>query len=245
MLLGVVAPDLPELLEDRLLVLGRDTDAGVTHRDLGRAVRDGRADADVAAFRCEFNRVREKVEEDLLDFPLVATEGAESLVHCHRERDPAARGPLAHQGDGVVDRLPQMEVGQLQLHPARLDLREVEDVVDQGEQVAARGEDILQILLLLAVDVAEHPLQEHLGKADDGVERCPQLVRHVGEELRLVAIRDLELAALLLELLKQARVLQGQRRLGREGLEQLDHLDRELAGRLPSQREAPDDLVLA
>ena len=33
LLARVVAPDLAELLEHRLLVLGRDADAGVVHRD--------------------------------------------------------------------------------------------------------------------------------------------------------------------------------------------------------------------
>jgi hypothetical protein len=56
--------------------------------------------------------------------------------------------------------------------------------------------DVEQVLELLVVDLAEHLLREHLGEADDRVERRAQLVRHVGEELRLVLVRLLELAAL-------------------------------------------------
>ena len=37
-----------------------------------------------------------------------------------------------------------------------------------------------------------------LGEADDAVERCPQLVRHVGEELALESARLLQAAVLLL-----------------------------------------------
>src|SRR3972149_5357496 len=48
-LLRVVGPDLAELLEDRLLVLGDDTDAGVVHGDLDPAVRGRRAHLDPAA----------------------------------------------------------------------------------------------------------------------------------------------------------------------------------------------------
>ena len=40
----------------------------------------------------------------------------------------------------------------------------------------------------------EHALVQHLREADDRVERRAQLVRHVGEELRLVAAGRLQLA---------------------------------------------------
>ena len=67
-------------------------------------------------------------------------------------------------------------------------------------------------------------LEEHLGEADDRVERRAQLVAHVGEELRLVVARDLELAALVLELLEQASILDGHRRLVRKRLEEVDRV---------------------
>jgi hypothetical protein len=44
-------------------------------------------------------------------------------------------GPLPHQREGILDRLRQIEVRQVQFHPSGLDLREVEDVVDQGEEM--------------------------------------------------------------------------------------------------------------
>jgi hypothetical protein len=36
----------------------------------------------------------------------------------------------------------QIEVGELQLHPTGLDLRQVEDIVDEGQQVMSRRVDI-------------------------------------------------------------------------------------------------------
>ena len=68
------------------------------------------------------------------------------------------------------------------------------------------------------------PIDDELGVAQDGVERRAQLMAHVGEELRLVLARDLELAALLLDLAEQAGVLDRQRGLRGEGLQQLEHL---------------------
>jgi hypothetical protein len=51
-----------------------------------------------------------------------------------------------------------MEPPQLQLQPSGFHLGQVEDVVDQGEKMPARGQDVLQVLGLLVVDLAEHPL---------------------------------------------------------------------------------------
>ena len=45
---------------------------------------------------------------------------------------------------------------------------------------------------------------------------------HVGDELRLVLAGDLKLAALLRDLLEQARVLEGDHGLVGEGLHELD-----------------------
>ena len=74
--------------------------------------------------------------------------------------------------------------------------------------------DVAQVLLLALVEVAEHALEQHLGEADDGVERRPQLVRHAGQELGLVPARDLELGALALQLAEQPRVEDGERPTG-------------------------------
>ena len=72
-----------------------------------------------------------------------------------------------------------------------------------------RGEDVVEVLLLLLVQLAEEPLAQHLREADDRVQRRPQLVRHVREELGLVPARGLELAALLVELGECGRELPG------------------------------------
>ena len=159
--------------------------------------------------------------------------------------DAAAPGPFPDQDQGIADRLRQIEVRQLQLHPPGFDLRQVEDVVDEGEQVLPGLEDVAQVFRLLLVDLAEHPLGQHLGEADDGVQRRAQLVRHVGQELRLVLAGDLQLATLVGDLPEETSVLDGQGRLGGKGLEQLDDLRRKLARRLPVDGEPADELVFA
>ena len=133
---------------------------------------------------------------------------------------------------------------EVELHLPRLDLREVEHGVDELEEVLAGRVDPLEVgdealgVLVLGL------LLEHLAVADDGVERRPELVGHVGEELRLVTARDLELPALRLELPEEPGVLDGQGGLGGEGLEEVHDLLRELPhGLAPHRQDAQDPLL--
>src|SRR6516162_5286452 len=64
----------------------------------------------------------------------------------------------------------------------------------------------------------------HFGQPDDGIERRAQLVAHAGDELRLVLTRLCELATLVLDFVEQPHVLDRDRRLVREGRDQLDLL---------------------
>src|SRR5262249_60720886 len=79
-------------------------------------------------------------------------------------------------------------------------------------------EHLPHLLRRLTVDVVENKL----GITEDGVERCAQLVAHVGQELGFVLACDLQLPALLVDLAEEVRVLDCQHRLGGEGLEQID-----------------------
>src|SRR5262249_21877227 len=64
----------------------------------------------------------------------------------------------------------------------------------------------------------EHALGEHFRESDDGVEGGAELVRHVGEELGLVAAGRLKLGALVRDLLEQPGILDRQGRLRAKGL---------------------------
>ncbi len=118
-----------------------------------------------------------------------------------RRPDAVPGRPLAHHRRRRARARRRSENGATSSsHLARLDLGQVEDVVDEREQVVARGEDVVEVLRLLLVDLAEHPFAQHLREADDRVQRRPQLVRHVGQELRLVLAGRLELPVEALEL---------------------------------------------
>src|SRR2546428_8270295 len=87
--------------------------------------------------------------------------------------------------------------------------------------MAPRRENVAQVFLLLGVDLTAHPLEQHFGEPDDRVEWCAELVRHVREELALVPARHFELLTLLLDLIEEAYVLDRDRRLISEGLDEL------------------------
>ena len=69
-----------------------------------------------------------------------------------------------------------------EVEPPRLDLREVEHVVDEPEERLRRVLEGEQVLPLLG---GEGRVEQQLGHPDDGVHRGPDLVAHVGEEVAL------------------------------------------------------------
>ena len=75
--------------------------------------------------------------------------------------------------DGAVD----------QFHPAGLDFREVENVVEQGQQGVAGVNDGAGILLGFGQGVARHHLQ--LAHAENGIHRRAQFMRHGGKKTAL------------------------------------------------------------
>ena len=92
-------------------------------------------------------------------------------------------GAPGHHAQRFRQRLRQIERLQVELHPAGLDLRHVQDVVDDFEQIVAAGQDVVAVFLVfLRAERAEHAAAHDLGKSDDGVERRAQLVAHIGEE---------------------------------------------------------------
>ena len=88
---------------------------------------------------------------------------------------------------------------------ARLDLRQIENVADQIQQVGARAVNGARELHLLAGQVAVGIVGELLAQDEDAVQGRAQLVRHVGQELGLVFRRERELGGLLLD--RAARLL--------------------------------------
>ena len=80
---------------------------------------------------------------------------------------------------------PEIDFRRLQLHLARFDLRQIEDVVDQRQQMAAALQDVSQILRLLLVDRSKVLIQNDFRKPDNGVQRRAQFMAHARQEVTL------------------------------------------------------------
>ena len=156
----------------------------------------------------ELDRVGEVVVEHLLELAGSVTTPPRSGSTSTSMRDPL----LARPGSAGCPAPPPTTCARstgsgLELHLARLDLRQVEHVVDQLEQVTRAREDVAQELLLLGRHRAHLAVVHQLAEADDGVQGRAQLVGHVGQELALQAVGLLNLAILLLQNLVGGREL--------------------------------------
>ena len=179
--------DLREGLEELVDLVGGDADAGVADgkenkRFAGFGLGTGDGDADFA-LGGEADGVGEEIDEDLAHARDVA-----GVAERHIGRDgpeeidaffPALHGDAI---DGLLDHDGEIEGVIFQFELARLDLGEVEDFADDGEQGVGAVADGLGVVALLGVQAGA---EEQAGHADDGVHRRADFVAHVGEEFRL------------------------------------------------------------
>ena len=120
--------------------------------------------------------------------------------------------PSTHGGEG--ERL------VLELDLAGLDLREVEDVVDDREQGVARRPDGLGVVALLLV---ERGVEQQPAHPDDRVHRRADLVAHRGQERALGLVGVLGAASRAASrLAEQPGVVDGDGRLLRQPDEQVE-----------------------
>ncbi len=82
-----------------------------------------------------------------------------------------------------------------------LDLRQIEDVVDELQEIGAGGVDDVGVLDLLRAEVVRRVLRQQPRQDEQAVQRRAQLMGHVGEELRLVPGRQGELPGPFLDFL--------------------------------------------
>jgi hypothetical protein len=113
-----------------------------------------------------------------------------------RIRDAEVNVGLGRQrrdhADGVGHRVLEIDSFDRDHHLARLDARQVEDVVDERQQVCAGVLDVLDAAELLDGRRPRRVEAKQLREAEHGVEGRPQLVAHARQELGLGAIRGLE-----------------------------------------------------
>jgi hypothetical protein len=188
------AVGLDERLEDGPELLRGDADPGVGHTEVelrpavvGRS-REGDADHHFAAVG-ELGGVADQIVDDLPEAAHVPDEPVRDVV-VDLAGDLESLPLRTHRDrlEGVPQDVAQGERGGVEVELAGLDLGEVEDVVDDGEERIGRRLDQLQVLALRPGEVGP---EGELGHPDDAVHRGADLVAHVRQELPPRLVRGL------------------------------------------------------
>ena len=159
----------------------------------------------------ELQRVAEEVHQDLLHLLPIADHRRQVLRDVDDDRELRAHGNRLELGFDLADELRHVEPRKLQRHPARLDAGDVENLVDDRQQMPAVRLHPGEVPFRARLERTAHALQQHRRVAEHRVERRPELVRHVGEELRLERRGLLELDGLAAEQLVLVRDVGGGR----------------------------------
>src|SRR6185437_4481173 len=189
---------LPEVVPYGGQVLLAYADPGIRHVQPNQIVLLPRRE-DHASRVGELHGVGEQVQHDLLDLGTIGHH-VQRLIGA----DPPVRQSLLL--DERIDlhrrlayQLLQHRVFQMQRHAASFDLREVEHVVDEREQMLRRRADANETFFLPVIQIAVDPVQHERSVTDQRVDRRAQLVRHARKKFRLESVGFLELARLPLQ----------------------------------------------
>ena len=174
---------LEALKELGLLCLGQP-DAGVAHFEAQGHVAFGprlHLHAQVHATALgELHRIAAEVQQHLADAQTVAHQvGRELGIDVQVQRQPLGVCLVDELGMDIAQDLGDVHAQALQLQFARLDLGQVQHVVDDAQQVLAGPLNLLQVTVL---DVTLRRGERQMGQTDDGIHRRADFVAHVGQE---------------------------------------------------------------
>ncbi len=170
----------------------------VAHADAGILDREGEDRAAGSRLRLrhrqrhqsalgEFRGIAEQVDQALLQLHQIDMHGADIGRRHDLEIVAVLVHQRRHQHLHFGRELAEIDLLDMQVHAAGLDLGQIENVVDQPEQMLAGGLDLDEVRLARLVAAILRVLAQNFAVADDGVERRAQLVAHIGEEGRLGA----------------------------------------------------------
>jgi hypothetical protein len=179
---------LGEQLEDVFELVPGNADAGISQAEVEddgirvRRGRGGRADSQAdAAFSGELDGVADEIHENLAQAPLVAPDVAWDLgCQAQGQGQALGRGLGAQGADHDRHGAAQIEILHGEFELAGLDARNVQNVVDDGEQDLGGFPGGIQGIVLFR---GQGRGQSQLGHADDGVERGADFVAHLGQEI--------------------------------------------------------------
>ena len=181
---------LAEGVEDVGEVLGGNTDAAVAHpkaqgHRAWRAGGDGDVHHHLAALG-ELDGIARQIEQYLAQAQGIAHQAPGHLLRdVTDELKAALMGPEGQHPQGLGQGLARIKAQMLDGHLAGLDLRKIQDIVDDGHQRVRRGLDHPQIFLTFMIGAGA---EGQVGHADDAVHGRADFVAHVGQEQALGAV---------------------------------------------------------
>ena len=210
---GHVGAGLGKRREQFAQLIARDSDAGIPHRAFEHqplAIPRLHAQVDLHFTALgELDRIANQIHQHLFQTQGVALEQRrQSSGRGNDKFDALVRCGLGEQIGQLVEQRLRRKFLYRQHQLASLDLRQIEDVVDDGQQRMRGTVNLLEVFQPAGVGGGA---QRQIGKADDGVHRRAQLVAHLGQELAFGRGRgagDFTLARQLLALAPRADVRQ-------------------------------------
>src|SRR5580700_6875561 len=181
---GHRAVRLREGLEDRALLIGWDSYTGVFHGKMQRgssgfAALFGHADQDLAVL-CELDRVPYQVDQNLTNPPGIAKQ---RFGNVRRNLADEFQAFLVRAATERFHRLAQavaqIKWNRFEIELSRLDLRKVQNIVDDGKEGLRRKSNEPEVFSLFGSEVG---IQHELGHAEDAVHRGANFMAHVREE---------------------------------------------------------------
>ena len=180
--------------EELALLVDRDADAGVGDGDPRERAVLHDADRHRAAGVGELDRVRDQIVEHLRE-PVGVRAHGRSAVELEAEVDFALGRARPRRLDRGRRDVVEADVGEHELEPVRLDLRDEQQILDEPLEPVGAAADHVEVHPARLAE-ARLLVAEHLEKAGDGRQRRAQLVRHGGDErvaepVELTVRRDL------------------------------------------------------
>ena len=188
---------LRELFENVVQLVRRDAGSGIDHADHDLAVLFARPDPHRTFFG-ELDRIADEIEDDLAHAQFVAHALGQVGRDFHVERDTLGLGVGFEQTDAAADQMAVVDRFARQLHTAGLDLRQIEQLVEQPQHRLARIRDHPRIFVMFVGQLA---LEQQVGETDHPVHRRADFMAHIGEEMGLGLRGAFGLVARLAQLL--------------------------------------------
>ena len=181
-------PALAKAFEYAAMIFRPDADAGIAHAECDAPIGLAAGETgDLSAAGREFDRIGQQIDHDLADRAFIGAQAGQILSDLGNQGDACLLRLDHHHRDGIGNHVGKVHLVVAQHHAPRLDLCEVQNIVDQGQEVVAGAVNVTAIFGVLLDGIAEGAGFDDFRKAQNGVQRRAQFVAHIGQEGRFGA----------------------------------------------------------